>query len=165
MQTEMQTQKTLIRLLLLLKDLGLHCFGQTYLLENYIWKINFGLTLLEMFLFDSLMSLYMSRVMRKPAFCICINKDADQLCSYSAFVFATWIVLFLYFLNPKFQASRHILWLYSPVCVGPGRKPRRPVFSQLGSLAGTLIAVSWTVDQRQVCHENPEILTSTYNLC
>ena len=51
----------------------------------------------------------------------------------SAFGFATRIVQSLYFLNPKFQASRHILWLYSPVCVGPGRKPRRPVFSQRGS--------------------------------
>ena len=29
----------------------------------------------------------------------------------------------MYFLNPKFQASSHLLWLYSPVCVGPGRKP------------------------------------------
>ena len=51
----------------------------------------------------------------------------------SAFVFATWKVQSLYFLNPKFQASSHLLWLYSPVCVGPGRKPRRPVFSQRGS--------------------------------
>ena len=39
----------------------------------------------------------------------------------------------LFFLNPKIQASSHILWLYSPVCVGPGRKPRRPVFSERGS--------------------------------
>ena len=51
----------------------------------------------------------------------------------SAFVFATWIVQFLFYLNPKFQASSHLLWLYSPVCVRPGRKPRRPVFSQRGS--------------------------------
>ena len=48
----------------------------------------------------------------------------------SAFVFATQIVQSFYFLNPKFQASSHLLFLYSPVCVGPGRKPRRPVFSQ-----------------------------------
>ena len=48
----------------------------------------------------------------------------------SAFVLATWIVQSFYFLNPKFQASSHLLWLYRPVCVGPGRKPRRPVFSQ-----------------------------------
>ena len=32
------------------------------------------------------------------------------------------------FPNPKFLVSSHLLWLYSPVCVGPGRKPRRPVF-------------------------------------
>ena len=36
----------------------------------------------------------------------------------SAFVFATQIVQFLYFLNPKFQASGHLLCLYSSVCVG-----------------------------------------------
>ena len=57
---------------------------------------------------------------RKPAFCICENKDAELI---SAFVFATWIGQSLYFLNPKFQASSHLMWLYSPVCVGPGRKP------------------------------------------
>ena len=51
----------------------------------------------------------------------------------SAFVFATQIVQSLYFLNPKFQASSHLQWLYSLVCVGPGRKPRRPVFSERGS--------------------------------
>ena len=64
--------------------------------------------------------------MRKPAFCIC----AQLL---SAFVFATRIEQLLHFLNPKFQASSVLLWLYSPVCVGPGRKSRRPVFSQRGS--------------------------------
>ena len=67
--------------------------------------------------------------LRKPDFCICQNKDADL----SAFVFATRIVQSLYFLSPKFQASNHILWLCSPVCVGPGRKPRRLVSSQRGS--------------------------------
>ena len=40
---------------------------------------------------------------------------------------------FLFYLNPKVQVSSHLLWLYSPVCVGPGRKPRRPVFSERGS--------------------------------
>ena len=53
----------------------------------------------------------------------------------SAFVFATWIVQVqsLYFLCPKFLASSHLLWFYRPVCVGLGRKPRRPVFSKRGS--------------------------------
>ena len=45
---------------------------------------------------------------------------------------------FLFYLNPKFQASSHLLWLHSPVCVGPGLKPRRPVFSQRGSCIITL---------------------------
>ena len=36
----------------------------------------------------------------------------------SAFVFATQIVQFLHFLNSKCQASSHLLWLYSLVCVG-----------------------------------------------
>ena len=51
----------------------------------------------------------------------------------SAFVFANRIVQFLFFLYPKFQASSLLLRLYSPVCVGPGRKSRRPVFSRRGS--------------------------------
>ena len=68
--------------------------------------------------------------MRKPTFCICENKNADQLRGVtakliSAFVSATQIVQFLYFLNPKSQASSHLLGLYSLVCVGPGRKPER----------------------------------------
>ena len=83
---------------------------------------------------DCAQSNHMSRIVRKPSFCICENKDADQLAKpISAFVFTTLIVQSLYFLNTKFQASSHLLCLYSLVCVGPGRKPRRPVFSQRGS--------------------------------
>ena len=63
----------------------------------------------------------------KIGFCICVNKDADQL--ISAFVFATQIEHSLFFLNPKFQASSHLLWLYNPVCVGPGQNPENR-FSQ-----------------------------------
>ena len=93
--------------------------------------------------------LHMSHVVRNPAFCICGNKDADQLCGYreadqrlcfrytdssdQRFVFAIRIVQSLYYLHPKLQASSHLLWLYRLVCVGPGRKLRRPVFSQRGS--------------------------------
>ena len=39
-----------------------------------------------------------------------------------AFVFATRIVQFLFFLNPKFQASSLYQRLHMPVYVGPGRK-------------------------------------------
>ena len=40
------------------------------------------------------------------------------------FVFTTKIVQFTYFINPKFQAYSHLLWLYSLVCVGPCRTPQ-----------------------------------------
>ena len=61
-------------------------------------------------------------LVRKPAFCICENKDADQL-----FSLHSTIPLLS---TSEFPASSHLLWLYSLVCVGPGRKLRRPVFSQ-----------------------------------
>ena len=77
---------------------------------------------------------YLSHNMRKPAFCICKNKGADQLCSHCA---ADQCLCFRYiyklqslnYQNQKLQASSHCLWLYRSVCVGPDRKPRRQVFS------------------------------------
>ena len=69
----------------------------------------------------------MSRPMGKPTICIGENKGADQFAVtaklISAFVFATRTVQFLFYLNPKFQASSLLLCLYRPVCVGPVRKP------------------------------------------
>ena len=72
--------------------------------------------------------------MGKPTICIGENKDADQLRGnrevklitvklISAFVFATRIVQFLFYLNPKFQVSSSFLLLCRPVCVRPVRKP------------------------------------------
>ena len=66
--------------------------------------------------------------MGKPIICLGENKGADQLCGItanliSAFVFATRILQFLFYVNPKFQASSSFLCLYRPVCVGPVRKP------------------------------------------
>ena len=74
-------------------------------------------------------SKYMSLVMRKPAFCICENKDADQLrgnreadqCLCFRYTDSTIPLL-------SSSASSYLLWLYSLVCMGPGRKPQRPVF-------------------------------------
>ena len=55
---------------------------------------------------------YLSCLMRKPAICICENKGADQLRGNRTFVFATRIVQFLFYSNPKFQASSSFLrWL------------------------------------------------------
>ena len=91
-----------------------------------------------MFIYSSLKGQkdHMSCVTRKPTFAYAKTKTQISFAVtaklISAFVFATWIEHSLFFLNPKFQASSPLLWLYSPVCVGPGQKPRRPVFSQRG---------------------------------
>ena len=67
----------------------------------------------------------MSLFVRKPAFCICENKNADQLRSNREAdqrLFSRYIdiVQSLHFLTPKFQASSHLRLLYSQVCVRPG---------------------------------------------
>ena len=76
----------------------------------------------------------MSHVMRKPDFCICKNKGADQI---SAFVFATQEstqkMQFLLYLDPTFQDSSFPLMLHRPVCVRSGWKPPRLVFLRRGS--------------------------------
>ena len=71
----------------------------------------------------------------KTCFCKCKSKAAQISCPVtaqliSAFAFTTyrWYLLSIYFLNQIFQAPCH-LFLISMVCVGPGRKPRRQVFS------------------------------------
>ena len=75
--------------------------------------------------------LIMRLVMRRPAFCMLRYAKTKMLISWaittqliSAFVLATYTVQSSYFLNPKFQVSSHLLWLYGPVCVGPGWKLR-----------------------------------------
>ena len=45
-----------------------------------------------------------------------------------------FLASFLYFLNPKFPVSSHLLCLHRSGCVRPGRKPRRPGFSRRGSI-------------------------------
>ena len=68
--------------------------------------------------------------MRKPATCIYENKDADQLRGNPE---ADQRLCFRYTdstipLPLKSEISSLLLWLYSPVCVGPGRKPRKTGF-------------------------------------
>ena len=69
----------------------------------------------------------LSLVMRKPAFSYAKTKTQISFAVtaklISAFVFASRIVEFLYYLNPKCHASCYRLWPYSPVCVGSGRNP------------------------------------------
>ena len=71
--------------------------------------------------------------MRNPAVCLCENKDADHLRGNRD---ADQRLCFHYIdstipLLPQYEISS--LYPSSVVCVRPGRKPRRPVFSQRGS--------------------------------
>ena len=111
--------------------------------EKY-WKISGTCEWLLMMMMYQIDRFNMSHFVRKPAFCICENKDADQLRGNRK---ADQRLCFRYTdstipLLPKsnFQASSHLLCLYSLVCVGPGRKPRRPVFSQRGSYKANSLA-------------------------
>ena len=76
----------------------------------------------------------MSRILRKRLFAYAKTKTQISFAVtaklISAFVFAIRIVQFLFYINTKFQASSHLLSLCSLVCVGPGRKPQRPVLSE-----------------------------------
>ena len=74
---------------------------------------------------------YLSHIMRKPGVCICENKEADQLCGNRL---ADQRLCFRYIdskipfhSESKTQVSSHPLWLYSPVRVGPSRKPGKQV--------------------------------------
>ena len=77
--------------------------------------------------FNSRDEIYLGRPMRKPDFCCAKTKAQISFAVtaklISAFVFATQIVQSLFFLNPKFQASSHLLRLYSLFCVRPGWNP------------------------------------------
>ena len=71
--------------------------------------------------------------MGKPTICINENKGADQLRSNCE---ADQRLCFRYSdstIPPKFQASSLLLKLYSPVCVGPCRKPYCWFFPRGGS--------------------------------
>ena len=76
--------------------------------------------------------------MRKSAFCIYENKDADQLRGNReadqglCFRFKDSTISLL----PKYEISSLLpsSVAVQPICVGPGREPRRPVFSQRGSI-------------------------------
>ena len=84
----------------------------------------------------------------------------------SAFDFAIQVVQALWYLNPNFQDFSYLLWLYSPVCVGSGRKPQRPVFSQRGSFyieffAGLEYVTEYTTGQKNTPRYQCELCAAT----
>ena len=81
---------------------------------------------------------YLSHIMRKPAFCICKNKDAGQLpsiCATDQHLCFGYIDSTIPLLSKSKISSLdgYIMWLYSPVCVGPGQTPWKWVLLQCGS--------------------------------
>ena len=77
-------------------------------------------------------------IVRKPAFCMCENKGADQLYDNRT---ADHRLCFRYInstipLLPKSEilSLYPLLLLYRPVCVGLGRKPRRQVSCDVAHL-------------------------------
>ena len=81
----------------------------------------------------------MSCIVRKPDFTYAKTK-VQISCAVtaeliSAFVLATWIVQFLFFLNLKFKTSSHLLQLHRLVCVRPCWKPGRPIFCAVAHMA------------------------------
>ena len=96
--------------------------------------------------------------MRKPALCICKTKaqisSAITAQLISVFVFTTKIVQSLYFLNPKFQASSHFLLLFSPVCVGPSRKPEDRFSHDPAHISSTLRQLK-IIQQEASCSFEP----------
>ena len=90
----------------------------------------------------------------KVPYCICENKDADQLCGklICDLVFATGIVQFHYFLNPKFTVA---------VQPGMSRKPQH-VFLKLVidfSISGMLISAI----KKQVVLQDENLDCRLYN--
>ena len=57
----------------------------------------------------------------------------------SSFVFASYKVQCVSFIDLKFQASGYFPWLFSLVCVGPGQKPRLLVLSSKGSFTCSVL--------------------------
>ena len=74
-----------------------------------------------LFAYQYLLS-YNPRHEKKTYCCICDRAADQRLC-------LRYIVQSLYFINSKFQASSHLVWLHSLVCVGPDRKSRRYILS------------------------------------
>ena len=70
----------------------------------------------------------MSRIIIKTGLLHMLKKRQRS----ASFVFVTRIVKSIY---SKFQSYSHLLWLRSPVCVGPSRKPQRLVFLTMRLIA------------------------------
>ena len=89
---------------------------------------------------------YLNHVMRKNFAYVKIKMQISFAVTaklISAFIFATLIVQFLFFLNLKFPASSRPLILYSLVCVGPVQKPHCWFSSDMAHLFFLCVCGGW----------------------
>ena len=91
--------------------------------------------------------------MRKPAFCICKNKGADQLRSICT---ADQRLCFCCIESPKFQASSHLLWLAAVQCVSDLVRHLKPGFLMTWLIERSTLFVS-QAGNVQVCEVGGEI--------
>ena len=97
-----------------------------------------------------------SCVVRKPVFGICENKGAVQLHSnftavqHLCFCYIDSTISFSFYLYPKFQASTHLLWLNSPVCVGPAWSETPKTGYLITQLKQNLACLTCAISQTQI---------------
>ena len=68
------------------------------------------------------------------------------------------------FPKPKIQASSHLLWLYSPVWVGPGPEPPKQVFSQCSTIMIDKTPASVSAVFKELAQHPPHTLFDRWNL-
>ena len=83
----------------------------------------------------------------------------------STFIFAIQMVQSLYFLNPKVQASSHIMWMHSPVCIGPSRQPGRQVFSRPVQINKKQELLRRSINLNSLTQISPPTLIRIINMC
>ena len=90
-----------------------------------------------------------------------IRVKPNQPCNYLDRGHKSKVNIFGQYLNTKFQAFCHLLSLCSLICVGPGREPRRPVFSQRGSI---IVLQPCQTSNRNQNHDETRRYVSRYQI-
>ena len=105
-----------------------HSHTATYMYDKMVFLKTERQIMLTAIRIATTVAVYVQRH-QKTCFCKCENTKISCTVTpllISVFVFAKliYVVHSFYFQTPKRQASSYLMWLYSPVCVGPGWKHR-----------------------------------------
>ena len=106
--------------------------------------------------------------MRKLSFLACVELKTQISCTVqpplSAFVFTTLIEQFLIYLNPNALACNHLVWLYSPIGIGPGQKLLRTASSQLKKWVRNISSETLSSTQTKVLAKGLNFAVSPENV-